>query len=50
MINDDEISIIHFTRKELFSELKKLFESQNIKVINLETNKIMKKNSILILT
>jgi len=30
--------------------LKKLFESQNIKVINLETNKIMKKNSILILT
>lgn len=50
MINDDEISIIHFTCKELFSELKKLFESQNIKVINLETNKIMKKNSILILT
>ena len=48
MINDDEINIIHFTRKELFSELKKLFEVQNIKVINFESNKIMKKNSILI--
>lgn len=50
MINEDEINFIHFTHKELFSELKKLFEAQSIKVINFETKKIMKKKSILILT
>ncbi len=39
-INNDKFSIMHFTHGELYSELKRLFEQYNIKVIKYDINKI----------
>ena len=39
-INNDKFSIMHFTHGELYSELKKLFEQYDIKVIKYDINKI----------
>ena len=39
-INNDKFSIMHFTHGELYTELKKLFEQYNIKVIKYDINQI----------
>ena len=39
MIRNDVFSIVHFTQEEIYSELKNLFESNNIKVKKIDISK-----------